>query len=284
MEQMKELVIETEDLQGFEEFLYERENSRATIRKYMTDIKTFQRFLGKDRVICKAKLLEYKEWLLAHYAVASANSMIVALNQYLNYKNASRLKLKRIKVQRQMFQKEEKCLTRAEYRRLIDAAYRNNKEQLALIIETIGATGIRISELNGFTIEQIRNGRIEIFNKGKNRIILIPSKLQRKLLKFAQNHRIRKGHLFVTRTGRPKDRSNLWSEMKRLYKDANVDSQKIFPHNLRHLFARCYYKATKDLAGLADLLGHSSLETTRIYTAADGSEFQKKVEQLQLVW
>lgn len=284
MEQIKEIIIESEDLQGFEEFLYERENSRATIRKYITDIKTFERFLGEEKLICKAKLLEYKEWLLAHYAVTSANSMIVALNQYLNYKNASRLKLKRIKVQRQMFLKEEKSLTRAEYRRLIDAAYRNNKEQLALIIETIGATGIRISELAGFTVEQIQNGRIEIYNKGKNRIILLPSKLKRKLLKFAHRQQIRKGHIFVTRTGRPKDRSNLWTEMKRLYKDADVDSKKIFPHNLRHLFARCYYKATKDLAGLADLLGHSSLETTRIYTAEDGREFKKKVERLQLVW
>lgn len=283
MEQNNRIIIEASDWKKFEEFLYERENSKATIKKYITDLKTFQRFLQNETEISKQKLLEYKEWLLAHYAVTSANSMIVALNQYLNYKNASRLKLKRIKVQRRVFLKEEKTLTKKEYRRLIGAANQNGKEQLALIIETIGATGIRISELRGFTVEQVKNGRIEIFNKGKNRMILLPSKLRRKLLKFAFEQNIRKGYLFITRNGKPKDRSNLWREMKRLYQDARVDSKKIFPHNLRHLFARCYYKTTKDLAGLADLLGHSSLETTRIYTAEDGIKLQRKVERLQLV-
>ena len=275
--------IESNDLDEFQEFLYERENSRATIRKYLTDIRTFYKFLGAERIISKGKLLEYKEWLTSCYAVNSANSMIVSLNRYLDYRNASRLKLKRIRVQRQLFIKEEKELTREEYRRLIQAAHENNKEQLALIIETIGATGIRISELAGFTVEQIRRGRIEIYNKGKNRVILVPEKLRRKLLKFAEKQGIKRGHLFITRNGKPKDRSNLWAEMKRLHKLAGVDSKKIFPHNLRHLFARCYYKATKDLTGLADLLGHSSLETTRIYTAEAGSQFQKKVERLQLV-
>lgn len=271
------------DLEEFGEFLYERENSRATIKKYLSDIKVFRQFLGEETLIRKSTLLSYKEWLIKNYAVSSVNSMLVALNQYLLFKNAPGLRIKRIKVQRQLFIKEERELTKEEYFRLIHAARKNKKEQLALIIETIGATGIRVSELSSFTLEQVRRGRIEIYNKGKNRIILVPSKLRKKLLQFAKSQNIQSGCLFITKNGNPKDRSNLWAEMKKLHKDAGVESDKIFPHNLRHMFARCYYKSTKDLTGLADLLGHSSLETTRIYTAEAGHEFQKKVESLKLV-
>lgn len=218
--------IYSSDLEEFREYLYERENSQATIKKYLSDFKIFCEFLGEETNIYKGTLLSYKEWLVAHYAISSVNSMLVSLNQYLTYKDAPGLKIKRIKVQKQLFIKEEKALTKAEYFRLIDTARKKKKEQLALIIETIGATGIRISELSGFTLEQIRKGRVEIYNKGKNRIILIPSQLKKKLLRYADSQKIRNGCLFITRNGKPKDRSNLWAEMKKLHADAGVADRK----------------------------------------------------------
>ncbi len=277
------ITINDFDLEEFKTYLYERENSNATIEKYMTDVRTFYNFLNGSQTVNKKCLVAYKDWLVEHYAITSANSMIAALNQFLLFMEAGALRIKRLKIQRQLFAQQEKELNREEYQRLINAAKAKGKPELALIIETICSTGIRISELHYFTVENVKQGRIRVQNKGKNRVILIPAALKMKLLYFSQKQQRTKGCIFVTRTGRSRNRSNIWSDMKALHQTAGVDAIKIFPHNLRHLFARVYYAATKDFVGLADLLGHSSLEVTRIYTATASDTYQQRIEGLMLV-
>lgn len=272
--------INETDIQKFRNYLYEKENAEATIRKYITDLECFFRFLNKEKNVDKKKLLNYKEWLMERYAVTSVNSMLAALNQFLDFRGFREWKLRRVKIQKNLFMREEKELTRQEYRRLVETAKQEGKMQLALCMELIASTGIRISELKYFTIEQVRKGRIEVHNKGKYRRIFISEYLKKKLLLFAKKERIKKGHIFVTKNGRPKDRSNLWSEMKALKEKAGVKGEKIFPHNFRHLFARVYYQITQDLAGLADVLGHSSINVTRIYTSNTGEIYQKQINCL----
>lgn len=279
----KNLLIGTEDLKTFERYLYERENARATISKYMTDMRTFFGYLNGRRQIDKSCLLEYKEWLLERYAVNSVNSMLAALNQFLDFLGEGSMKLRRVKTQRPLFLREEKELTKEEYIRLIRTAQKEGKIQLALCMETIVATGVRVSELPYFTVENIRKGRIEIINKGKYRRILLGTDIRKSLLDYCKKNGISQGPVFITKSGRPKNRSNLWREMKALKQRAGVSGEKIFPHNFRHLFARVYYQATKDIAGLADLLGHSSLNITRIYTAGTGGIYQKQLDGLKVL-
>nr|WP_294468250.1 tyrosine-type recombinase/integrase [uncultured Sellimonas sp.] len=264
----------------FEMFLYEREHAEATIRKYMTDLNCFFAFLGQRWKVDKPKLLAYKEWLLEHYAVNSVNSMLAALNQFLTFCGHSELKVRRIKMQKNLFLQEEKELTQQEYKRLVQTAKTEGKQQLALCMEAIAVTGIRVSELKYFTVEQVKKGRIEVHNKGKYRRIFLTGNIRKKLLIYAAARKIGSGCIFITRNGKPKDRSNLWSEMKALKKRAGVSGEKIFPHNLRHLFARVYYQTTKDLTGLADVLGHSSLNVTRIYTSNTGELYQRQLDRM----
>lgn len=277
------LWIRQDDLKAFEKYLYERENAKATIGKYMTDMHTFYRYLRNRRKIDKSCLREYKEWLLERYAVNSVNSMLAALNQFLDFLGEGSMKVRRVKTQRPLFLREEKELTRKEYIRLIDAARRSGKIQLALCMETIASTGVRISELPYFTVENIKKGKIEIINKGKYRRIFLGADIRKMLLKYCKKNGIKQGPVFITRNGKPKNRSNLWREMKALKKMAGVSGEKIFPHNFRHLFARVYYQATKDIAGLADLLGHSSLNVTRIYTSGTGQIYQKQLDKLKVL-
>lgn len=264
----------------FADYLYDRENANATVDKYVADIKKFFSFLSNKRIIDKKLLLEYKEWLVQKYAINSVNSMLAALNQFLEFLGVGNLKVKRIKVQKQPFLQDQKELTEKDCQKLIEIAKKEGKEQLALCIETIACTGIRISEIKYFTVERVKKGKIEILNKGKYRRIFLPKKLQQKLLDYCRNNNRKEGWIFVTRNGKLKDRSDIWREMKQLKEKAGVAASKIFPHNLRHLFARIYYKETKDLAGLADLLGHSSINVTRIYTAATESFFQKQLDRI----
>lgn len=273
--------ITIEMTEEFRNFLYERENAAATIQKYMTDIRTFFLFLGDNHMVDKPRVLAYKEWLLEHYAVSSTNSMLAALNQFFQYLHMDHLKIKRVRVQNSLFLREEKELTKEEYRKLVEEAIKEGKFQLALCMETIVSTGIRISELSYFTIESLKKEYIEILNKGKYRRIYIPHELKKKLMRFAKEQGICSGEIFVTRTGKPKSRSNIWREMKALNKFVGIDENKIFPHNLRHLFARVYYTSTKDLTGLGDLLGHSSLNVTRIYTANTGKMYQKQLDSIK---
>lgn len=276
-------ILPDRDKQEFATYLYERENAKATIDKYLTDVTTFMKYLNGDYIITKAIVLQYKEWLCENYASNSVNSMLAALNQFLEFMGASALKVKRLKIQKQLMMSAEKEMTKEEYESLIKIAAQKGKTQLVMGMETLAVTGARISELAFFTVENIKKGMVEIHNKGKNRSILIPNSLKKKLLYYIEKCGIQKGRIFVTRTGKPIDRSNFWREMNALAKEANIDSKKVFPHNLRHLFARSFYKLTKDLAGLADILGHSSLDVTRIYTASTGEMYRKQIEMLGFI-
>ena len=278
----KNVKIEELDLVEFQNFLRERENAAATIEKYVRDVKTFTRFSGEE-IMTKELLLEYKDWLIKHYAVSSANSMMVGLNQFLSFIELGRWKLKRIKVQRLNYEGQEKELTKKEYQLLIFTAKKQGKEQLAMIMETMCATGIRVSELKFFRVEDIKQGVVKIWNKGKYRMVVLTDKLRKKLDLYRKKQGIKKGYIFVTRNGRIKDRSNIWREMKNLAKAAKINPDKIFPHNLRHLFARTFYAKTKNLIDLADILGHSSLEVTRIYTYAGIREWKRNIEKLDLL-
>ena len=261
----------------------EKECAFATIEKYMRDMKTFSAFLGEDRSITKQRLLEYKEYLLDHYCTSSANSMIAALNQFLIYIEMGRLRLKRIKEQKQNISRAGKELSKEEFRRLVRFARENGREQIALIMETLCATGIRISELKFFCVENVAGGIVKVRNKGKYRIVLIPKILQRKLRIYIRKNRISKGVIFRTKSGKAKDRSNIWKEMKAIAKQAGVELKKVFPHNLRHLFARTFYKTTKNLINLADILGHSSVEVTRLYTSDGIQEWRRSLEKIKLL-
>ena len=264
MEQMDfSIEVSESEIEKFADYLYQKENAKATINKYMADIKKFLSFLADDKRINKKVLLQYKEWLVQKYAVNSVNSMLAALNQFLEFLNVGKLKVKRIKVQKQPFLQDQKEVTEKECRKLIATAMAEGKEQLEFL-----------------TVERVKSGKIEIYNKGKYRRIFLPKVLQRKLLSYCHNNQIEEGWIFVTKNGKLKDRSNIWREMKRLKEKAGVAESKIFPHNFRHLFARIYYKVTKDITGLADLLGHSSINVTRIYTATTETVFQKKLDKI----
>lgn len=276
------IVMRMEILERYGAYLKEREDAPATVEKYVRDVRTFLEYLGEEISFNKERLMAYKSWLLERYAVSSVNSMLVALNQFLEFVNLGRMKLKRVKVQRQHFNGQKSGLTCKEYKRLIFTARRQGKEQLAMIMETIGATGIRISELTYFRVEALSAGQIKVGNKGKYRTVLLPEKLRKKLCRYVKEKGIKTGAIFVTRNGKEKNRSNIWKEMKALAALAKVKPEKIFPHNLRHLFARAFYKATKNLANLADILGHSSLEVTRIYTYENVEVWRKNIEKLNL--
>lgn len=272
--------LRQEYIQEFADYLYDRENAPGTIRKYQTDVRTFYDFLKKDLKVTKRRLVEYKEWLQDVYALSSANSMLAALNQFLDFLGASRLKVRRIKIQNPPFSQGENMLSEKEYSQLINTAEKLGKKQLALILETIGSTGIRVSELQYFTVENVKRGCVEVRNKGKHRMILIPSPLRSKLLDYSKKQGINSGVLFRTRTGRAKNRSNVWKEMKCLAKNAGVNPQKVFPHNFRHFFASSFYQMTKNLVHLADILGHSSLEVTRGYARSSLADCMKDLDGL----
>lgn len=264
----------------FKEYLYKKGSSDKTIEKYLRDVKHF--FAEVDEISYES-LRNYREGLISQYAPTSVNSMIAALNQYLTFLDMEIYKVKPVKIQKEIFSKPEKELDKEEYRKLVAVATQNGDGRLALIMEVICGTGIRVSELEYFTIEAVKNGQIRVHNKGKIRAIMIPHKLKMKLLYYAKKSKIHTGCIFITRYGNPLDRSNLWSMMKKLATQAGILAGKIFPHNLRHLFARTYYSFTKDITRLADLLGHSSINTTRIYTISSGHEHQRQIEQLGLV-
>lgn len=279
---MKTNTLDIGRIRAFEEHLYEEERSKATIEKYLRDIRHFAEYLG-DRSVDKQIMMEYKQSLGTAYAVTSANSMIAALNAFLRFCGWYELCIKQFRVQRQAYCSEEKELTKAEYLRLISAAKAQNNERLNLILQTICGTGIRVSELSFITVESLYRGEAIVDCKGKRRRVFLVSDLKRKLLRYAKTHGISSGSVFVTRSGKPLSRTNIWREMKGLCEQANVSPTKVFPHNLRHLFARTFYGLDKDIAKLADLLGHASINTTRIYIVTTGAEHQRKMEQMRLI-
>lgn len=278
----KQPCLTTTLLQKYLKHLQEQERSRATVSKYAHDIGALLTYLNGSP-ITKAALIGWKEQLIATLAPASVNSMLVAANGFLQFCGWPELRVRLLKIQRSAFLTEEKELTRAEYERLVRAAKQQENERLSLVIQTICATGIRVSELKFITAEAVSSGRAEISNKGKVRIVFLPRTLRRLLADYLRSQGRTQGAVFVTRNGKPLDRSNIWRDMKALCQSAGVDSKKVFPHNLRHLFARTFYALDHDLSRLADILGHSNISTTRIYTAECGSVHAQQMERLRLI-
>lgn len=267
----------------FEEELINEEKSDATREKYVRDVRAFLHYMNTAGYINKEKVVEYKQYLQENYAVTSINSMLAAVNGFFKFMGWYDCTVKALRVQKEAFRSCEKELTRKEYYRLLETAQKRGNQRLHLLMETICSTGIRISELKYITAEAAHSGKARVSLKGKTRTVLLPSKLCRMLTHYARERRIQKGSIFITRNGLPLDRSNVLHEMKKLSEDAGVDRRKIFPHNFRHLFACTYYRMEKDLSHLADLLGHSSINTTRIYTQISGEEQIKQIERLGLI-
>lgn len=270
-------------LSDFAEYLRTEERSEGTMQKYLRDVRRFLDWLQK-RELNKNEVLNWKAQLLADgYAPETVNSMIVALNRFLSFIGRSDCRVRTLRIQRKLFRRQERELTRSEYERLVQTAERKGQARLALLLEAIAATGIRVSEVKYLTVEAARAGRAEISLKGKIRVILLPNKLRRKLLKYAKKQKIVSGEVFLTRNGRGLSRKQIWAEMKMLCKRAGIAANKVFPHNLRHLFAREFYKICRDVVKLADVLGHSSMETTRIYLLSTGEEHVKQLARLRLI-
>lgn len=274
--------ITEETLAAFARQLGEEERSPATLEKYLREVRQFAAFLG-GREVTRELAAAWREELSARQSPATVNGKLTALDRLLASLGWEDCRVKHLRVQRQLFRDSARELSREEYARLVETARRLGRGRLSLLMETICATGIRVSEVRYTTAEAVREGRTEIALKGKIRTILLPGKLCRKLEKYARQKKITSGELFLTRSGRPMSRKQIWAEMKGVCRAAGVAPSKVFPHNLRHLFARCFYRVSRDVAKLADVLGHSSIETTRIYLISTGAEHARTLDQLRLI-
>ena len=279
---MKGRIITAKTIAEFKEHLILEERSEITIEKYIHDVKAFSAYT-QSADITKETVIAYKKHLQEAYAVRSVNSMLASINSLFAFLGWHDLKVKSLKLQQQVFCPEEKELSKAEYTRLCRTAERKHNERLNLILQTICGTGIRVSELQYITVEAVKQGEAVVNCKAKTRSVFIVKELKQKLLRYAAEQNIKSGMIFVTRTGKPISRTNIWREMKALCEEANVNPQKVFPHNLRHLFARVFYGIEKDIAKLADILGHSSINTTRIYIISTGTEHRQRMENMRLI-
>lgn len=278
---MKKTKIKYYQIEQYEQQLILEEKSTATVEKYLRDVRAFLKHLGENE-LTKETVIEYKKQLQASgYAPRSINSMLASINSYLDYIDRPECRVKFMKLQKQVYCAESKELSKGEYERLLRAA--GKCKQLRLAMQTICATGIRVSELRYFSVEAVRRGEVIVNCKSKTRTILIPGELRKLLLEYAQKQKIGTGAIFVNGRGKPLDRKTIWAKMKGLCKAAGVNPSKVFPHNLRKLFARTFYKIEKDISKLADILGHSSVDTTRIYIMSTGIEHRRKIESLGLV-
>ena len=278
------LNLDAERIEGFRLYLEEKERSKATIEKYMRDIRMLVRFCG-ETIRQKTELLAYKEHLIGSgYAIASINSMLASINSLLIYMKHPEWRMRYLKIQRSLFVNKDKELTHSEYMRMIEKAEEIGNERMAMLLQTICSTGIRISELRAITVESLKCRQARIWSKGKLRQILLPAKLCQLLKAYCKKRRIYTGMVFITRSGQAIDRSNLWKMMKRLAKVAGIRAKKVFPHNLRHLFAKTYYQKYRDIVRLADILGHNSMNTTRIYTIVNIEEQMQQMNQLLLLY
>lgn len=274
--------ITNELIHSFKTYLIEEEKSENTIEKYIRDVTFFMIWLNNQEVT-KILALEYKKELCEKYAPASVNAAISSLNSFFAFTGWHEIRIKVLKIQRQIFSNKDKELTKAEYERLLIAAKSKGNERLYLLIQTICSTGIRVSELRFVTYEAVKKGRAVISCKGKMRTIFLPKELCRMLKKYITEQGIKDGSVFVSRNGKPLDRSYIWKMLKNLCESAGVSKDKVFPHNFRHLFARTYYSLQKDIVRLADILGHSSVETTRIYTIETGDICRRQIQKLGLL-
>lgn len=262
--------------------LRDQERAENTVKQYTNHLRSFSLWL-EGRMLTKQELIRWKQQMSEQYSAATVNAMLAAINGFLRFMGWSDMIVKLLKIQKSLFRDEEKELNYQEYEKLVQVANRRGDLRLSLLIQTICATGIRVSELKFITVEAVRKGKTEVFNKGKRRIIFLPEKLCRVLKRYIQKQKIDSGVVFITRTGRPLDRSNIWRSMKNLCLEAGVDPSKVFPHNLRHLFARKFYAQEKDTYRLADILGHTNVNTTRIYTMESGWTHAKQINRLDLV-
>ena len=276
--------VMTENMIGeYRQHLREEERASGTIEKYMRDVRRFTAWLN-GRYVTKEATSEWKEYLVVlNYCPTTINSMLASVHGFFRFAGWENCRTKFLRIQRRIFREQKKELGKSDYKKLITTAKNKKQDRLAMIIETIGATGIRVSELKYLTVEAVGQGQVVVSMKGKIRTILLPGKLVEKLLAYAKKKKIKTGEIFVTRNGTSVSRKQIWAEMKRLCKAAGVATTKVFPHNLRHLFARIFYKSSKDIVRLADVLGHSSIETTRIYLVTSGLEYQTWLDQLRLV-
>lgn len=275
-------MIKKEALQRFREYLANEEKATATINKYVHDVNKFQNWIGEQE-LCKAAVLAYKSYLCEYYAPASVNAALSSLNHFFGFMEWYDLRVKNLKIQKQIFTSIDKELTKNEYERLLQAAKQKKNERLYLLMQTICSTGIRVSEVRYITVEAVSRGLAEINCKGKRRQVLLPKQLCQILKQYIKEQKIKSGSVFVTKNGNPLDRSNIWSDMKKLCRVARVSEKKVFPHNLRHLFARTYYSIQKDIVRLAGILGHSNVNTTRIYTMETGETHRKQIQKLGLL-
>ena len=275
------MYVTAEKITSFKKHLISEERSSATVEKYVRDVLAFSDWLC-GREVDKNTVVEYKARLDEKYQASSTNSMLSSLNSFFVFCERHELRVKFIKTQKQLFSRDDRELTKAEYLRLLNVAKRKSR-RLYLLMQTVCATGIRVSELKFITVEAVNIERAEIDCKGKRRIVFIPKKLCKMLKEYAKSEKIKSGSVFVTKSGKPLDRSNIWSDMKKLCADAGVSASKVFPHNLRHLFARTFYTIQKDIVRLSSILGHSNINTTMIYTMESGRIHQKQIQQLGLL-
>lgn len=279
---MSERVITNKNINNFKLYLYEEERSDNTVEKYVRDICRFHKWL-RGRSIDKSVAVEYKRELCARYMPKSVNSMLSSVNTFFMFMGWHDLKIKALKIQKRIFADKERELTKAEYERLLAAAKKKKNERLYYLMQTIASTGIRVSGIKYVTCEAVKSGQAVINCKGKIRQIFLPKMLCKMLKAYIKSENINAGPVFVSKTGTPLDRSNIWKMLKELCEDAGVGRNKVFPHNFRHLFARTFYSLQKDIVRLADILGHSSIETTRIYTMESGTEHIKLIQKLGLL-
>ena len=299
MRERKNVNATNEMLDTYRKYLQDEERSRATVEKYLRDVKAFVGYLDgrenrasdddggrmgdRGQGLDKEVIREYKNYLKDRYKITSANSMLAAINSFLVFLGKAEWKVKLFKIQRAQYSRPELEMTEKDYQRLVLAARKNGDTKMSMLIQTIGSTGVRISELKFITVESLKTGRAEIYNKGKSRVVLLPVELTRVLGKYCREAGIASGSIFVTKHGNPIDRSNVSKKMKQLGRVAGVDTAKIFPHNFRHLFARMFYSIEKDVVRLMDLLGHSSISTTRIYTMTTEDQPRRQMSRMKLV-
>ena len=274
--------ITRKSINAYKQYLLMAEKAHATITKYINEVERLSEYL-EHNALNKRALLEYRETLAENFSSRTVNTKLAAINGYLAFIGVDEYKVHLLKVQRKAFIAENRELSAAEYKRLVNAADASGNDRLSLVMQTICATGIRISELSYITVDAVKERRMEIRLKGKSRTVIIPSKLCKKLVEYARRQRIDTGAVFRTKGGKPLDRANVCHDMKRICDAAHVEQSKVFPHNLRHLFARAFYSIEKNLSHLADVLGHSSIETTRIYVAASSRQYERMLDKMKLI-
>ena len=280
---METRTMTLKQIESYGKTLQLEERCEATVQKYVGAATAFFGFLPEGKRVTRELALAWKAEISAKNAASTVNVMLSAVNRFFAFMEWDDIRMKRLKTQRRIFRDRDRELSKAEYLRLLDAARRRGNPRLYYLTQTLAATGIRVSELRFVTVESLRSGATVVDCKGKRREILIPKNLRGKLLTYCKDMGIASGSVFVTRSGKPLNRSNIWRELQSLCDAAHVDRRKVFPHNLRHLFAVTFYRAEKDIAKLADLLGHASINTTRIYIMESGAEHERRIERLGLV-